>query len=568
MQMKGKVASLLLWLILTFSIVLISVWMHQLSSLSPSSRESRQIELNLNFVIQKIHDELEWVAKQQNESIEKLPASADVRLIVSGERLERFETALTGVDKIELQEALLSGLKLPRQTHWGVTYWRDQVLLVFIHEKGERQSLSGLFFSDWLEVTSKLLNYSLSLSAVKGGDLDGEGHTVVDLPSLAGNPVYLVARSDSVPAMLPFPWWLALGISGTLSAVVVWWFYYRGVWMRLDQILKDTKQIMQSSDYKGRLQLEGKDEIADVVLQMNAIFRSLEYCYSLIAKTNAITSELMQKVETQALLTTDDTSLTEEGELKASLDVISRLSDALEKNTMEIFVQPVFGSDRSTIEGFEALPRWLDEELGMVAPLEFVSICEKAGLLDALTQFMLKQAVSALRSLQKKYGAKTRISLNVSASQFFSPVLIDTIQQISVQDRALLSFVELEVKESTITHNFDQAESLIARLKLMGVGVCIDDYGLSRYSLMYLQRIPVTSIKLAGSFTERLSWETKDAVFIDGVARFAVGLGLNVVVKNLENDAQIDSLDASLPIQYQGVSLSAPAPLDVVLSRG
>jgi EAL domain-containing protein (putative c-di-GMP-specific phosphodiesterase class I) len=258
--------------------------------------------------------------------------------------------------------------------------------------------------------------------------------------------------------------------------------------------------------------------------------------------------------------------ITEENELKSSLDVVSRLSEAMETGALETFVQPVFAQDRITITSYEALPRWMDSSLGLVAPTEFISLCEKAGLMDLLTEIMVANAINALRELRNKSRGDISISVNLSSAQFFSPALLECLYKVGEEDRKLLPHLEFEVKEITITHDFDQCVVLIEKLKLLGIKFCIDDYGLSRYSLMYLQRIPVDAIKLSAAFTERLSWESNESAFIDGIARFASGLELRVIVKNIETEAQLDNLSRSLPIEYQGVILGAPTPLDLVLS--
>ncbi len=285
-----------------------------------------------------------------------------------------------------------------------------------------------------------------------------------------------------------------------------------------------------------------------------------------MAKTNLITTELLEKVDRQSSVELD-ASMTEEGELKSSLDVVARLSQAFETDALEVFVQPVYSSDRTQVTGYEALARWMDPEMGMVAPTEFVSMCEKAGLLDLLTELMLQHTLRALRQLQLKHGTDLVVSINLSSAQFFSPVLLSTLNKLPEEDQALLKYLEFEIRESTITHDFDQALILVNSLKNKGLRICIDDYGLSRYSLMYLQRLPVNSIKLSAVFTERLAWESSEAAFIDGIVRFAEGLGLRVIVKNIETDGQLEALGNGLSVEYQGVMLSPPAPLAVALQR-
>src|SRR5690606_15612061 len=146
------------------------------------------------------------------------------------------------------------------------------------------------------------------------------------------------------------------------------------------------------------------------------------------------------------------------------------------------------------------------------------------------------QTFDLLRKLASVSPRPLTVSLNLSAAQLFAPGLMNYFLQCGKDDRQLFSQLELEVKESAFTRDFDHAALLVGQLRELGIGVWIDDYGLSRYSLLYLQKLPVTAIKLARVFSERISWEPREVAFIEGVSRFAGGLGVRVIVKNLENE--------------------------------
>lgn len=567
MQLKGKTASFILWVILTAASVLLSAWMHRLGTHTPRDHETRLVERNLSAALNTLKSQLDWLSRQPQLELGALPPPVAVRLVFDRQDIIRYETTLKDKDATDnLKLNMVNFLKVPRQVDTGVTYWRDKVILMVVHQQGDTYSMAAMFLGPWLENLSDILDYRLQLSSSKLDETaNGHDFAVLSLPTMVGNSVYISAQVDDPVQPLPFHWWLAILLSGLVCGALVWVFYYRPIWARLNSVLRQTRKIMQSGDYKGRVEFDGKDEIADVAVQMNAVLSSLEYCYSLMAKTNLITTELMNKVDTQASIMAEPPKVADENELKSSLDVVSRLSEAMETGALETFVQPVYAQDRSTITGYEALPRWLDSNLGMVAPTEFISLCEKAGLMDLLTETMITSALAALRQLRTRRGSEITISVNLSTAQFFSPALMECINNLPEEDRTLLGRLEFEVKEITITHDFEKCVALIGQLKRYGIQFCIDDYGLSRYSLMYLQRLPVDSIKLSAAFTERLSWESREAAFIDGISRFAAGLGLRVVVKNIETESQLENLDSDLPVQYQGVSLAPPMPLELAM---
>ena len=568
MQLKGKTSAFILWVILTLASVLISAWVYKLATHTPSDKEVRLVKRNFDVIVGNLKSELEWLASNHAMELQSLPDAVDVRLVFDQQDLLQYQTTLSREEDVDsLLTSLISFLKVPRQSNSGITYWRDKVMWLAIVEQDAVRSVAAVFLDDWLMALSDQLNYHLGLSATPVSDTGAMlGEATIMMPSLVGKPVYLSVSPLQSNTNSPYVWWLSVLISAIVSGILVWMLYYRPIWMRINDLLRQSRQIMQSGNFSQRLTSVGKDEISDMAIQFNAILSSLEYCYNLMAKTNLITTELLQKVDRQSAATLD-TSMTEESELKTSLDVVSRLSKAFETDALEVFVQPVYSSDRKQVTGYEALARWMDPEMGMVAPTEFVAICEKAGLLDRLTELMLRHSLSALRDLRVKHGSDLVVSLNLSSSQFYSPALLSTLNTLQSEAGRLLGNLEFEVRESTITHDFDQALVLINNLKSKGLRVCIDDYGLSRYSLMYLQRLPVNSIKLSSVFTERLAWESSEAAFIDGIARFAEGLGVRVIVKNIETDGQLRALDKGLVIEYQGVMLSPPAPLAVALQR-
>lgn len=567
MMLKGKTQSLIFWLLLTTTIVALTVWMFWLTKRGPVQVETRQVEATLNFQLKQMSESLQWLASNPGLVLLSLPPDIDVRAVFNDQDVITFNSSLIDETRAsDLLANLVGFSKLPRQADSGLYYWRDRVLLLALHQRDGQYSMVGLFFDQWLNSLEADIGYQLELTASKDSMGEaGVANSLIELPSTVGKPVYLVVRSQGVDSSATFPWWVSILLSGSVAGVIIWVFYYRPVWMRLEDIMVQTNSVMQTSDFKGRVECKGHDDIAELAVQINVLLSSLEYCYRLMAKTNMITTELMYKVDSQSSRQ-ETVYESEQSELKASLDVVSRLSAAIESEGVETYLQPVFSQDRKTITGYEALARWVDRDLGMVSATDFVSLCEKSGLTDQLTRVMLDSVLSVLKRIHSKNDPCARVSVNLSTSQFLSTGLLEYLNSLNPSEAELLGFLEFELKESTITHDFDQVEIIIQKLKDLGVGICIDDYGLGRYSLIYLQRIPVSSIKLSAAFTERLAWQSRDVAFIEGIAQFASGLGIRVIVKNIENEIQLDTLDRGLPIEYQGVSLSPPAPLSAVLA--
>ncbi|MFZ5603516.1 MAG: EAL domain-containing protein [Pseudomonadota bacterium] len=566
MNLKGTAASLLLWLLLTLALVLMSGWMHQLANRTPSHQDARQINLTLQYEVQQLQDLLHWVATLPAEELAGIDTPADLRLIVDSSDVLLFHVSSDWEkERQALLVSLVNFLNQPLEQNLGVTYWRDQVLLVAVHRDGDRKYLAGMFLNGWLR---RLVDATgIQLRLVTGEIVDvlrRSGHAVLPLPAMLGKPVYIEGKPVLLNEAIPFRWWLAVPTATVVAALIVWLFHYRPVWRRLRGLLLQMRGIMQGSTFRERLQPSGKDEIGELVVQFNSLLSSLEYSYNLMAKTNLVTTELLSRVDVAPAALPQPT---DEQALKQSLDMASRLSGALQRKAIELYLQPVFGRDRTTVTGYEALSRWMDPELGMVLPLEYLAVAEKAGLTDPLTELMLHQTFDLLRRLPGSDQEPLMLSVNLSAAQLFAPGLMQFLERCEKEDRKLFARLELEVKESTLTRDFDLAAVIVGRLRELGIGVCIDDFGLSRYSLMYLQKLPVTAIKLARVFSERISREPREVAFIEGVARFAGGLGVRVIVKNLENEQQLLSLRPDLPVEYQGLALGGPMPVADVIRR-
>ena len=564
MIMKGNTASLLLWLLLTAASVLMSGWMHHLANRTPSQQDARQISRTLQYEVQQLQDMLSWVADLPSSSVADSLTRADIRLIVNSSDVLLFQVKPQWeVEKQTLLVSLVNFLGQPRNENLGVAYWRDQVLLVAVKESQGEKRLAAVFLNSWLQHMVDATSVQVKLTTGDSVEsLAEHGHALLALPAMHGKSVYLDGQPVLLNEAIPFRWWLALPVSALGSALIVWFFYYSPVWRRIKRLQQQTRGIMQASSFKERTHLPGRDEIGDLAIQFNSLLSSLEYSYNLMAKTNLISTELLAKVESHQNLVVEP--VPDEPDLKQTLDMASRLSEALERHAIELYLQPVFGRDRTTLTGYEALSRWLDSELGMVMPLEYLAVAEKAGLIEPLTELMLSQTFDLLRRLPAR-EQNVIVSLNLSAAQLFAPGLMSYFYQCDAADRGLFPRLELEVKESALTRDFDHVAVLVGKLRELGIGVCIDDYGLSRYSLMYLQKLPVTSIKLARVFSERISREPREVAFIEGVSRFAGGLGVRVIVKNLENDQQLLSLRQDLPVEYQGLALGGPVPMESVI---
>lgn len=390
--------------------------------------------------------------------------------------------------------------------------------------------------------------------------------TTIALPGLVAKSLSLTIedkafREDRFPYTLLSIALIGIGIGGLL-----WWVWKRAVFDRLNGLIQQAHQINQKQNYAGRIKLDGEDELTELVGHYNSVLSTLEYSYNLMAKANLITTELIGKVQRSTELPAyGPEEQPDDDDLKLSLDMVSRLSEAVESKMLEPYYQPIVDTNQDRIVDFELLCRWLDTDLGMVAPVDFIALAEKSGQMMALAEFGLRKACVDMSEWQRATGQSMGVSVNLSQSQFLHDDLIPLIKNIMEECSVKPNTLELEIKEATLARDIEHSAQIIIKLRELGVKLCIDDFGVSKYSLMYLQRLTVNKIKLARTYVDRLENAPKEAAFIDGITRFASGLGVRVVAKGIENEKQLYALSTIHGLDCQGFVLGAPMPIETLL---
>jgi EAL domain-containing protein (putative c-di-GMP-specific phosphodiesterase class I) len=143
---------------------------------------------------------------------------------------------------------------------------------------------------------------------------------------------------------------------------------------------------------------------------------------------------------------------------------------------------PALGSQK--VNGFEALVRWRDPERGLVLPGEFIPVAEQSGMIVTIGQSVLEQVCRQIqRWEQDGEGPPGRVSVNVSARQFESGDLVETVRRVLAETRARAEQLELEITESTVMHDEKSVIATLSELRALGVAVSLDDFGTGYSSL-------------------------------------------------------------------------------------
>jgi diguanylate cyclase (GGDEF)-like protein/PAS domain S-box-containing protein len=240
------------------------------------------------------------------------------------------------------------------------------------------------------------------------------------------------------------------------------------------------------------------------------------------------------------------------------LKLESGLRHALDWNELELFYQPKVDLKSGQIAGAEALIRWRHPDNGLIAPSRFIPLAEDSGLIGAIGAWVIAAACAQVRLWEDAGLPRITVAVNVSARQFqdddFAGAVARGLQESGVCPSSLL----LELTESAVMNNPDQAEEMLSRLRTLGVGVSLDDFGTGYSSLSYLKRFSIDSLKIDQSFVREIPGNSDDAAIAVLVIDLAHSLRLSVIAEGVETQAQLDFLRRNGCDEIQGYIFSQP----------
>jgi diguanylate cyclase (GGDEF)-like protein len=243
----------------------------------------------------------------------------------------------------------------------------------------------------------------------------------------------------------------------------------------------------------------------------------------------------------------------------AQMQLEADLRGALQREELQVYYQPIILLDNWRVAGFEALLRWHHPQHGFISPAEFIPLAEETGLIVALGQWTLREACRQLRSWQEMFPGEPplTISVNLSGKQFTQPDLIAQIRQILSDSGLEPKTLKLEITETAIIENTEQATETLKQLQSLGVRVSLDDFGTGYSSLSYLHRFPIDTLKIDRSFVTRMD-TPKNAEIVRAILTLASNLGMDVIAEGVETSEQFVQLTGMKCEYAQGYLFSQP----------
>ncbi len=253
---------------------------------------------------------------------------------------------------------------------------------------------------------------------------------------------------------------------------------------------------------------------------------------------------------------------TQELTLAASerLALETSLRYALEREEFVLHYQPLINALTGAIIGVEALVRWQPDDQNLVFPNKFIPIAEETGLIVPLGEWVLRTACIQAFAWTNAGLPPIIMAVNLSGRQFQSGKIVALVKDVLNETGLPAHQLELELTESIVMDQAEQAISTLDGLKALGVRLAIDDFGTGYSSLAYLTRFPIDKLKIDRSFVSDITEKTNANEIVSTIVAMAKSLKLDVLAEGVENQQQLNCLCQYGCDQYQGYLFSKPVP--------
>ncbi len=243
-------------------------------------------------------------------------------------------------------------------------------------------------------------------------------------------------------------------------------------------------------------------------------------------------------------------------QMQARRELTRDLRSAIDADQLALHYQPLYGSDGTTLTGYEALLRWQHPTLGNVPPVEFIPLAEETGLIEVIGQWVLQRACIDAAT----WPTPLTVAVNLSAAQFTSGDLVGAVTQALAGAGLDARRLELEITESLLMNNTDDVLATLRALAAIGVPIAMDDFGTGYSSLAYLWRFPFDKVKIDRAFTHNLGHDAKVGLIVRSIITLAHSLDIRVNAEGVETASQMAALQEHGCDEFQGFLLGRPGP--------
>ncbi|MHC6227507.1 sensor domain-containing protein [Pseudomonas sp. X10] len=242
------------------------------------------------------------------------------------------------------------------------------------------------------------------------------------------------------------------------------------------------------------------------------------------------------------------------------LELESDLRHALEQNEFILYYQPQLSGDGKRLTGAEALLRWRHPRRGLVPPGDFIPVIEELGLVVDVGDWVLREACRQLKTWHRAKVRVPKVSVNISARQFSDGQLGRRIATVLDETGLPPACLELELTESILMREVNEAMQILDNLKNLGLSIAVDDFGTGYSSLNYLKQFPIDVLKIDRTFVDGLPEGEQDAQIARAIIAMAHSLNLAVIAEGVETHEQLEFLREHSCDEVQGYLFGRPMP--------
>jgi len=243
---------------------------------------------------------------------------------------------------------------------------------------------------------------------------------------------------------------------------------------------------------------------------------------------------------------------------KERLFLENELRTALVYEQFELYYQPQVELVSGKIIGVEALIRWNHPKLGQIPPSRFISLAEETGLIIPIGEWVLRRACEQNMELMKESGVHLTLAINLSARQFSENNLITTVADVLNETRHPAQLLELEITESLLMDNVDEAADVLHVFSKQGIRISMDDFGTGYSSLRYLKKFPINTLKVDRTFVKDILKDVDNASIVSATIKMAHSLNIDIVAEGVETEEQLKFLCQHRCDKIQGYLFSKP----------
>jgi diguanylate cyclase (GGDEF)-like protein len=232
------------------------------------------------------------------------------------------------------------------------------------------------------------------------------------------------------------------------------------------------------------------------------------------------------------------------------------LREAMSRQELEVWYQPIFDLGADRVSGFEALLRWRHPEYGMIPPIQFIPLAEELGMIVPIGEWVLRQACQDAVA----WPGELKVAVNLSPVQFGNHCLVETVQQVLTLTGLDSSRLELEITETVLLKDSETVLRTLHRLRNLGLRIVLDDFGTGYSSLSYLRSFPFDKLKIDQSFVREMTTRLDCLAIVNSIASLASQLGITTTAEGVETLAQLDRVRHAGCNEVQGYYFDCPRP--------